>query len=401
MQHYDFIIAGGGLAGLSLACHLVRSPLRDRSILIVDKDAKERDDRTWGFWSAQPLIFDELVYRSWGQLQVVGPDLKRLIDLGGYRYKVIRGIDFYTFARKELSAHENVSFAQGIVSRIQDGADEARVTVDGQTVGGTWVFDSLFRPSAFTVDHACYHRLKLHFEGWEIETPEPAFNPQAATLLDFRTPQKQETRFFYVLPYSERRALVEFTVFSLGLLGRREYDQALTEYLKNVLGMRDYRILGEESGVIPITDQPFPRRTGGRIMTVGAKGGRVKPTTGYAFSRVQHDSAAIVGSLLQHGHPFDVPADARRYRLYDSILLQIMSRHGDQIQSILGALFKNNPVGRVLRFLDEAASPWENLLLIATLPPWLFLQALLKKKVRQALARPLFETDYSLKRESR
>lgn len=33
---YDFIIAGGGAAGLSLAYHLMRSPLRERSILIVD-----------------------------------------------------------------------------------------------------------------------------------------------------------------------------------------------------------------------------------------------------------------------------------------------------------------------------------------------------------------------------
>jgi lycopene beta-cyclase len=45
-KHYDFILAGGGLAGLSLACHLANSPLRDRSILIVDPDTKERNDRT-------------------------------------------------------------------------------------------------------------------------------------------------------------------------------------------------------------------------------------------------------------------------------------------------------------------------------------------------------------------
>jgi lycopene beta-cyclase len=37
MQHYDLIIAGGGAAGLSLAYHLLLSPLRNRSILIVDK----------------------------------------------------------------------------------------------------------------------------------------------------------------------------------------------------------------------------------------------------------------------------------------------------------------------------------------------------------------------------
>jgi lycopene beta-cyclase len=51
MPDYDFILSGGGLAGLSLAYHLINSPLRDRSILIVDKDAKQQNDRTWCFWA--------------------------------------------------------------------------------------------------------------------------------------------------------------------------------------------------------------------------------------------------------------------------------------------------------------------------------------------------------------
>jgi lycopene beta-cyclase len=62
-------------------------------------------------------------------------------------------------------------------------------------------------------------------------------------------------------------------------------------------------------------------------------------------------------------------------------MLQIMVRHGEQIKPIFTALFKHNPIERVFRFLDETASPWEDLLLIATLPPPLFLQALLRLKV--------------------
>jgi 2-polyprenyl-6-methoxyphenol hydroxylase-like FAD-dependent oxidoreductase len=43
---YDFAILGGGAAGLSLALALMRSPLKDRSILIVEKDAKDKDPRS-------------------------------------------------------------------------------------------------------------------------------------------------------------------------------------------------------------------------------------------------------------------------------------------------------------------------------------------------------------------
>ncbi|HET7089853.1 MAG TPA: lycopene cyclase family protein [Anaerolineae bacterium] len=386
MKHYDFVIVGGGLAGLSLACHLIDSPLRERSILIVDKDAKDKNDRTWSFWTRWPTLFDSIVHRSWNRLHLAGENFDQIIDLGDYRYQMIRGIDFYRFARQTLSAHPNVEFLQARVEQIEDDAGEARIVANGQPFAGKWVFDSRFKPPELKPDPTRYHTLNLHFKGWEIEAPEPAFNPQAATFLDFRTPQKGDTRFFYVLPLSKQRALVEYTLFSAELLKRDEYERALKDYLENVLQVGDYRVLSEEKGIIPITDQPFPRRAGRHVMTIGAKGGRIKPTTGFAFLRIQQDSAAIVDSLLRTGQPFDIPADSARYRLYDSLMLQIMLRRGAQVQQLFTLLFKNNPIERVLRFLDEAGSVWENLQLIPTLPPAPFLEALFRLKVLRQMS---------------
>ena len=34
-------------------------------------------------------------------------------------------------------------------------------------------------------------------------------------------------RFFYMLPFTERRALVEYTLFSAALLNREEYECAM------------------------------------------------------------------------------------------------------------------------------------------------------------------------------
>ena len=50
MTKYDYIIAGGGLSGLSLAYYLNHSTLRNKSVLIIDQDDKTKDDRTWSFW---------------------------------------------------------------------------------------------------------------------------------------------------------------------------------------------------------------------------------------------------------------------------------------------------------------------------------------------------------------
>jgi lycopene beta-cyclase len=404
MTHYDYILSGGGLAGLSLAYHLINSPLRDRSILIIDKDAKQQNDRTWCFWEEQPTLFDEIAYRVWHRLRFVGDDFTREFDLAPYRYQMIRGIDFYNFTREKLSQRGNVTFVRGNVDRVEDGSDRATVTVDGQSFSGSWVFDSTLpaslRGSVPTgveasagdmgqpetrlkppIHNGQYHHLNQHFRGWEIETDRPFFNPQMPTLFDFRTPQNGHMRFVYTLPFAENRALIEYTLFSSHLLTSEEYDAGLKTYIEEVLGIRQYTINHVEAGVIPMTDHPFPRRLGQRVMSIGTKGGRVKPSTGYAFLRIQHDSAAIVQSLVTHDQPFALPARRGRFGLHDAILLDIMTHYPDDLKPIFTLMFKHNPIQRVFRFLDETASLNEEVRFIASLPPWRFLQALFRLKV--------------------
>ncbi len=413
MAHYDFILSGGGLAGLSLAYHLINSPLRDRSILIVDKDAKQQNDRTWCFWEEQPTLFDEIAYRVWQRLRFVSDDFTRDYDLAPYRYQMIRGIDFYDFTREKLSKCANVTFVRGNIDRVEDGTDRAQVIVDGRPFSGSWVFDSTLPPSlrgsvppsiptvkalaASTertenwlrtaadtgkppVRNGRYHHLNQHFRGWEIETDRPCFSPQLPTLFDFRTSQKGHMRFVYTLPFAENRALIEYTLFSASLLSSEEYHDGLRMYIEHALGIKRYEIKHVEAGIIPMTDHPFPRRLGKRVMSIGTKGGRVKPSTGYAFLRVQRDSAAIVHSLLKHDQPFDIPAQRGRFGLHDSILLNIMTHHPDDLKPIFTLMFRNNPIQRIFRFLDETTSLNEEVRFIASLPPWRFLQALFRLK---------------------
>lgn len=367
MQQYDFIMAGGGVAGLSLAYHLAQSPLGHRSILIIDRDAKDHNDRTLAFWSDQPTCFDSIISRSWDRVRVASEDFESTFALDHYRYNVIRGIDFYRFVHRDLSARPNVTFVQGEIARIEDGQDGAVVIVNGQQYAGRWVFDSRFDPRAFQPAHTS--TLKQHFKGWVIETGTPAFDPDAPTLMDFRTPQRGEARFAYVLPFSDRCALVEYV-----LLSPAHATSALQSYIEQVLGIKDYRIVSREGGVSPLTDYPFPRQQGQHILTIGTPGGRVKPSSGYAFMRIQADSAAIVRSLGRFGHPFALPADSRYFKFCDSLMLRVMRSRCDWLKPLLVTLFRRNPIERVFRFLDEASSPAQNLLLMASLVPQLIVR---------------------------
>jgi lycopene beta-cyclase len=365
---YDFILAGGGAAGLSLAYRLANSPLRDRSILIVDRLVGSRPDHVWSFWAERPTPYDSIVYRTWNRLQVAGENGVNIVDLAPYCYQTIRGRDFQRFVHQHLSALCNVTFLRGKVERIEDSPEHTRVVVDGQPYAGRWVFDSRFRWSDFNPAPAHAHTLQQRFLGWEIVTDAPVFDPQVATFLDFRTPQEHEARFFYLLPFDEQRALVQYVACTTAAPSHAAQEQAITDYLENVLGIKHYTVQEREGGASLMTDQPFPRRAGEHVMRLGMAGGRLKPSSGFAFQRIQQDSVAIVQSLLATGSPFNIPPDSRRYRLYDSIMLQIMQEQGERIKPIFTALFKQNPPQRIFRFLDESASPLAELLVAASLP---------------------------------
>jgi lycopene beta-cyclase len=375
MPFYNFILVGGGAAGLSLAYRLACSPLHDRSVLIVDREARDRSDRTWGFWTNRPTLFDSIVCRSWRRLRFTTETVDATIPLGRYRYQVIRGGDFYRFVRQEVARRAPLDMIRGVVDRIEEGPNGARITVDGRSYTGTWIFDSRFPPPTRARDTGRYHSLHQQFTGWEIATSRPVFNPEVATWLDFRTSQAGGMRFFYILPTTAHRALVEHVVCTPLPYERQAHEQALAAYLEGTLDPGNHEILAREGGSSPLTDRPFPRRLSPHVMSIGTLGGRVKPTTGYAFMRIQRDSAAIVASLLRHGHPFAVPPTPWRFRRYDAALLDIMAHQGEEVVGIFTALFTRNPIDRIFRFLDEESSPWDDLRLAATLPPGLALRA--------------------------
>jgi len=373
MQHYDFIIAGGGLAGLSLACGLARSSLGPAAMLIVDQNPPNSVRRSWSYWTDQPGLFDPIVYHRWSRLQVTSRAASMLIDLQRYRYEMVRSADLERYARQSLADCPNIVFWQGTVEQILDGPSGARVSVDGQPITAGWVFDSTHRPKAAADQKR--QRLSMHARGWVIETPAEAFDPEVATFLDFRTPQRHSLRFFYVLPFTRRQAMVQFVSFAPAGPGDAEAATALRAYLSRAMSIGEYWVVAEEAGSLPLSNARLARRRGPHVLAIGARAGLVKPSTGFGFRRIQQDTAAIVRSLEQTGTPWDNPPISERHRLYDGLLLDILSRRGGEVEAIFGDLFARNPIERVLRFLDEATTPVEDLALIATLPPGPFLEA--------------------------
>ena len=95
-SHFDYIIVGAGAAGLMLADAMISDDFfSGKSILILDKDAKKTNDRTWCFWEKGDGEFDDIVHKTWNNIYFGGKQFSKRFDINPYTYKMVRGIDFF------------------------------------------------------------------------------------------------------------------------------------------------------------------------------------------------------------------------------------------------------------------------------------------------------------------
>lgn len=366
----DAVIAGGGLSGLSLAAHLATGGWAGRRVLVVDDPATRPPAARWGFWSTGAELLDGAVCRTYRQLRIRAAGVDRVLPLGRYRYRVVRRPDLSRVVRDLVAACPGYRLVPGRVTRIRDGPEAARVTIDADTVDASWVFDSVSAPPPDTPTDA-----RLAFTGWEIRCTRPAFDPGTPVLFDFGTPQRGAARFIYVLPDDPYHALVELTTFVPRHMPPPAADERAEALAGHLATIGEYTVLRTESAVLPLRTRPA-QRGHGRVLRIGARAGLVKASTGYAYHRIQRDSAAIAGSLARHGHPYALPGTRARYRVLDAILLDVLRHEPARLEEAFARLFTSNPADRVLRFLDEDSRAVDEGRLIACLSPRPYLRAL-------------------------
>ncbi|HET8737341.1 MAG TPA: lycopene cyclase family protein [Pricia sp.] len=378
MQNFDYIIIGAGAAGLMLADALGKDAFFDhKSILVLDKAAKTANDRTWCFWEKGPGPFDDIVSKTWNRIYFGGKQFSKKFEIAPYTYKMIRGIDFYQAYFKRLETYTNITFRQESVTEVEDYGNRVLVYTDKTRYTARKVFHSLFEYTMATHQDR-YPVLQQHFLGWTVKTDIPVFDPQQATYMDFSIPQKDNTRFMYVLPFSPTEALVEYTLFSDKLLPKEEYETAIRDYLRDSLNCTDFTITDTEQGSIPMTCYDFREHHTANLRTIGTAGGWAKPSTGYTFM----SSSKKVPVLVEHlksGDPLDRLSFKNRFWYYDLLFLDVLAKNNARGHHVFETLFKNRDPQLIFKFLDEETSLWEDLQFISGCPVVPFINAALAR----------------------
>ncbi len=375
--HYDYIIAGGGAAGLSLLHALLQSPtLRQKQILLVDREAKTENDHTWCFWEEGAGPFEAIVHHRWSTLWVhQGEEFSRCMPIAPFAYKMIQATDLYRYMEEVLQNAPNVTRRFGHISHIENAAGAAQMVIDGETYTADYVFSSIARPA---IDKSEVQYLDQHFRGWFIRTATAVFRPDEAVLMDFRTPQHGETRFLYVLPTSTTEALVEVAIFSTDHLQAEGYDKIIDDYLRQHWPqVSDYTIIRTEQGNIPMTDYRFDTLNG-RIVHIGMTGGDTRASSGYTFYNIQRRVAALV-QRLERGLPLTSQTGvlSARHQFYDSVLLQVLVKNGYAGDELFRQLFARGSALPLLRFLNGESGWSDELQVILRAPILPFTKAAL------------------------
>ena len=395
---YDLVFLGGGCATLSLLTRLIESgACIDKRFLIIDPSDKKSNDRTWCFWEKGSGYFEKLVHHEWGELDFKQSGFSDSLDMGGYQYKMVRGIDFYEYCLNVLHTSGQVDFLQDEITdwhvektdshgEITAARDQKLIFSGGKTgrgeVKASVIFNSI--PPDLGKKQPGVVNLLQHFKGVVVECDQFNFDPNRATLMDFRVSQAAGTTFIYVLPLSKNRALVEYTLFTASLLTPEQYNQGIAEYIGEFLGVTNYKIIEEEFGIIPMTTQRFPWYANGAF-NIGTAGGQTKGSSGYTFQFIQKRSAQLA-ALLQSSSDWSkltstllkVSGDAERFHFYDRVLLYVLASNFCPGDEVFATLFEKNPAHRVFQFLDNETNLLQELKIISSLPTWPFLKAAIK-----------------------
>ncbi len=367
MKHYDFIFAGGGGSSLALLLALHKNDgLKDYTVLIIEPETKNSNDRTWCFWtdhkdSAYPLV-ETIIDHRWSKINNVH---QKISSLAPYEYIQIRSADFYAYADKVLLEYPNVERRLDKVNSFQEKNAAVLISTETARFSCETFFDS--RPPRLKPEELLWQS----FVGWRIQTENSIFQTDTCTLMDFEVPQGGALQFMYLLPTAENKALIEFTRFGSELLTKSEAIPIIEDYLKKH-GLKNYDIEEWEVDKIPMTlelnkaAKLHPK--GQRVIPIGLAAGNAKASTGFAFKNILKHSANLAEHLQQRKKRLPRPQQKINFQYYDQLLLRLLNQKPEIAKKLFVRLFEKHPLARILRFLDEESSISEDLLIMYQMP---------------------------------
>ena len=353
MKEFDYIIIGGGCAGLSLAYELDgHKKLENKTLAIIETRDEYKKDKTWSFWKVTPHNFEDCVKKSWDNFTINIPNNTKYVECKDKPYQTIDSGLFYQKIIDKLKQNTNICFFKNI---------------NEVNTENSYIFNSVSNAADSK------NNLWQHFSGVEIETIKNSFDDEIFNLMDFDCDQKNSVHFFYTLPYSKTKALIETTWISdLNSASLKDYDNQLKNYIENKLRIKNYKIIFKETGAIPLFHPKNIKKL--NQVEIGTAGGMTRLSTGYTFSNIQEQSKYIRKNIenIKNTKIFSID---KKYQFLDNIFLKVLKNNPNEMAQIFYKMFNSSP-NTVINFLSNKSNMYEDISIISKMPKWMFLKQL-------------------------
>ena len=355
MKEFDYIIIGGGCAGLSLAYELeLHNKLINKTVAIIEPRKEYKRDKTWSFWKTFDHNFDDCVIKNWNNFSVNTASNTHKLRSEEFPYQSIDSSKFYEKINLKLSRNKNIRFFKNINEINSENSIVFNSVLEGR------------------IDKS---KLWQHFQGVEIETSSNIFDDKILNLMDFNCDQKNNVHFFYTLPFSKNRALIETTWLSdLENQSLMDYDLQLENYIKSNLGIKNYKIKFTEKGAIPLF-HTFLKNDKKKI-NIGSAGGMTRLSTGYTFLNIQEHSKYIRKNIekIESKKKYHL---GKKYEFLDNVFLKVIKNNPEKMPNIFYKMFKTSP-NTIIKFLSNKSNFLEDLIIILKMPKLTFINSLFK-----------------------
>ena len=353
MKDFDYIIIGGGCAGLSLAHELnLYKKFENRTLAIIEPREEYKRDKTWSFWKVIDHNFDDCVKKSWNNFTINSKNETQHLQCNDFPYQSIDSGLFYSKIINELKKNKNISFFKDIKEI---------------NINNSFIFNSV--PTI----NKNIENLWQHFCGVEIQTKNDIFDNKIINLMDFNCDQRNSVHFFYTLPFEKNKALIETTWLSnMTDDSIMDYDEQIKEYIEQNLKIKNYDIIFKEQGAIPLF---IPKNINEKNkINIGTAGGMTRLSTGYTFLNIQEHSKYIRENFdnLKKLKSFKIQS---KYKFLDQVFLKVLERNPKIMPKIFCDMFKVK-ANTVIKFLSNKSNFIEDISIILKMPKSTFIKAL-------------------------
>lgn len=374
---YDYAFIGLGASNsLILLALIQKGLLKNKSVAIFEAEKKSENDKTYCFWAGKndTIVHDlsPIISRRFNGIRVNESNVQNIED---QPYHYIRSLDLYQYTLNKIN-QENITVYRAEVNQIIDENEIYSVCAKDYSCQAHFIFDS--RPPSIEKLGKNEIYLKQSFFGFHVRCEQDVFKGDTFEMMNFNVDQSDYTQFMYVIPFSPKEALIEFTRFGSAALELSYASDVLNQFILKNFG--SYEILANESGCIPMTTWMNPISASKGILKTGASANLIKPSTGYAFKNMHSFAVRVAEDVasdkLENFNRIGLESK-KRFKFYDHLLLMILMLWPAQGKSIFVRLFQKIPVNTIFSFLDEKTTMRQEMKIFSSLPIFPFLKALI------------------------